>query len=615
MGKVVVSGLKKEKAPKPRYNTWQNMVYALRSAWIRDKYVLFVMLAQSILTPAIQAVAMFLPMTVVALIVDNADAGALLTAVLAFTVATVLMQTAKTYLDSTRQPRRTGLRGWVCFDILEKTVLTDYANLEDKRFTDAKQKAHDVTGYNQTATEQVYYVLESLGANLLGFAVYITLLVQINPLVLLLTASTTALGFFVRRWANGWQFAHDDEKAGYNKRTWYVSNLGEDTALAKDIRLFSMIGWLNDVYNAYLRLQYTWQRRVQSRQYLADAADCAATFLREGAAYAYLIAQVLYRGMPVDQFVLLFAAIGGFSGWIMGILNEYSTLQRYSLDYCRLREYLEFPDTFKREDGAFIAPEADKTHALELRNVSFRYPGAAEDILKNINLTIRAGEKLAIVGLNGAGKTTLVKLLCGFYDPTAGAVLLDGRDIRGYNREQYYTLFTAVFQDFNILPVTIAENVAQTFKEAVDRDRVDRCLELAGLAAKVRSLPGDMDSRLCKNVWDEAVELSGGETQRLMLARALYKDSPILILDEPTAALDPIAESRLYERYNDLSSGKTSIYISHRLASTRFCDRILFIDGNTIAECGTHEALLATGGKYAALFAIQSKYYQKEAEA
>jgi ATP-binding cassette subfamily B protein len=316
--------------------------------------------------------------------------------------------------------------------------------------------------------------------------------------------------------------------------------------------------------------------------------------------------------MPVDQFVLLFAAIGGFSGWVIGLLNEYSTLQRHSFDFCRLREFLEFPDMTKRTGGKKITTTPGKTHRFDFNNVSFRYPGAAQDTLKDINLTINKGEKLAVVGLNGAGKTTLIMLLCGFFDPTGGVLHIDGKDVRLYNREQYTSIFTAVFQEFNILPVSIAENVAQAGMKEINRERLWYCLELAGLSEKIKTL--GIETLMRKDINDEAAELSGGETQRLMLARALYKDSSVLILDEPTAALDPIAESRLYEQYNVLSSGKTSIFISHRLASTRFCDRIIFMDNHTIAEYGTHDELMAAGGKYAKLYEIQSRYYKEGAE-
>ena len=227
-----------------------------------------------------------------------------------------------------------------------------------------------------------------------------------------------------------------------------------------------------------------------------------------------------------------------------------------------------------------------------------------------MNLTIHPGEKLAIVGLNGAGKTTMVMLLCGFYDPTEGRVLLNGQDIREFNRRAYYKLFSAVFQGFSILDITIAECVAQTAQE-IDLEKVQRCLAQAGLTETMAKFPQGVNTHFGREVYLDGVQLSGGQTQRLMLARALYKDGPILVLDEPTAALDPIAENDIYQKYSDMTAGKTSVFISHRLASTRFCDRIVFIADGGIAEEGTHQALLAKGGAYARLFAVQSRYYQE----
>ena len=252
----------------------------------------------------------------------------------------------------------------------------------------------------------------------------------------------------------------------------------------------------------------------------------------------------------------------------------------------------------------------DKPYEIRLENVSYRYPEAKENTLSHVELTVKAGEKLAIVGLNGAGKTTLVKLICGFLDPTEGRVLLNGEDIRQYNRKDYYALFSAVFQDFSVLEVSVKENVAQRVDDIVI-ERVWRCLDEAGLTETVKALPKGIDTPIGRLVYEDGVELSGGQTQRLMLARALYKNGPILTLDEPTAALDPIAENDIYQKYSQMTNGRTSIFISHRLASTRFCDRILFIKGGNIAEEGSHEQLLKLGGEYARLFEVQSKYYQE----
>ena len=251
---------------------------------------------------------------------------------------------------------------------------------------------------------------------------------------------------------------------------------------------------------------------------------------------------------------------------------------------------------------------------LEAKNLTFRYPrrGAAP-VLEGVSLTLRPGERLGLSAPSGRGKTTLCKLLAGWEEPAGGQVLLDGQDIRQYNRRDYYKHFSAVFQQFSLLAATMAENVAQAEAADVDLPRMWDCMERAGIADKIRSLPKGADTQLTREVYLDGVELSGGQTQRLMLARALYKDAPVVVLDEPTAALDPLAESDLYQKYSDLTGNCTSVYISHRLASTRFCDRVLLIENGGIAEEGTHEELLALGGRYAYLFNIQSKYYKEGA--
>ncbi|MDE6750672.1 MAG: ABC transporter ATP-binding protein/permease, partial [Lachnospiraceae bacterium] len=280
-----------------------------------------------------------------------------------------------------------------------------------------------------------------------------------------------------------------------------------------------------------------------------------------------------------------------------------------SLDICAVREFLDYPETFKMEEGIPITPDLNIPYQIELKDVSFRYPEALENTLSHINLTIRPGEKLAIVGLNGAGKTTLIKLICGFLDPTEGKVLLNNTDIRTYNRREYYRLFSAVFQDFSVLDVTIAENIAQT-DENINSELMEQCISQAGLTKKIDSLPDGVKTHI-GGVFEDGINLSGGELQRLMLARALYKNAPIIILDEPTSALDPIAESEIYNKYNELTDGRLAVFISHRLASTRFCDRIILIAEGRIDEEGTHDELIAQNGHYADLFEIQSRYYRE----
>jgi len=600
------------KKEKPTFSLRQNIAYITKRAWRLEKWMLIGIAIQILLVVALATTAIFLPATVVEQITAQVELRTLVITVLVFTAALTAMHAINSYIDATSATRRIKLRATMSFELLEKVIATDYANLEEKRFTDARQKAMDNLFNNSASSEAIYITMRDFGANLLGFVVYIVLLAAINPLIMVITAATAVFGVIARQWANKWRHNHDDELTGPQKRVFYSKDVGANTNMAKDIRLFGMVQWVQDIFDANLTLAYSFHRKVGIRQFIADIVGAVAAFMREGVAYAYLIWLVVRGDISVDGFVLMFAAVGGFSTWVMGILNEYAQLSFHSLNICRIREFYEYPAKFKREEGKSIAAEKDTEYTLELKNVTFRYDGASENALENINLKITPGENLAIVGLNGAGKTTIVKLLCGLYDPTSGQVLLNGQDIKTYNRDDYYNLFTAVFQEFNILPVSIADNLTNE-PASPDTEKLNHCIKMAGLTEKIASLPNGTDSLLIKDVHTDAIELSGGETQRLMLARALYKGAPILILDEPTAALDPIAESQLYERYNELSHGRTSLYISHRLASTRFCDRIILVGDKSIAEEGTHDQLMAQGGTYATLFDIQSKYYQEDA--
>ena len=369
--------------------------------------------------------------------------------------------------------------------------------------------------------------------------------------------------------------------------------------------------WLEELYRKTWAAYQAFHRRAQNVYIWGSIADLILAFVRNGFVYAYLICMMLNGDMSISLFLLYFTAAGNFSGWVSGILNNLLTLYRQGLELSNLRECIEYPEPFLFEEGKPLKADPDRPYEIRLEDVSFRYPAAEKDTLSHISLTLHPGEKLAVVGPNGAGKTTLIKLLCGFLDPTSGKVLLNGKDIREYNRRDYYKMFSAVFQDFNLLPATVAANVAQTESD-IDLPRVRDCIAMAGLTEKIESLPEQYESLLNRSVYEDATMLSGGETQRLMLARALYKNAPFVVLDEPTAALDPIAEADLYGKYNEMTHGRSSVYISHRLASTRFCDRILLIQNGRIEEEGTHEELLSRGGSYAELYEVQSRYYREE---
>lgn len=601
---------KKEKTPKSKYNMTQNAWFMIKTAWTsKEKKVIFLSLAIAFLAVGVDLINLYVSPVILGLVEKRASVNELLSAILLFVFALMITSAAYSYVNVNSLYGRVTVRSEIITKCNKKAATTSYPNLFDERFQKLIAKVQEATCTNRAATEEIWTTLTDLVQNLLGFFIYVLLLSQVQPFLILLILLTSAVSYFAGNYANEWKYRHHEEEAEIEKRLFYLSTKSRSTAAAKDIRIFGLRSWIEELYGKTMNAYMAYQYKVQNVYFKVAVLDLLLTFLRNGIAYAYLIQQVLQSGLGVSEFLLYFNAVGGFASWITGVLGNFNTLHKQSLDISFVREFLEFDEPFEFE-GEAIKKEADKSYELRLENVSFRYPNADKDTLKNINLVLHPEEKLAVVGLNGAGKTTLIKLICGFLDPSEGRIILDGKDIRKLNRRDYYTLFSAVFQDFSLLPGTVAANVAQSVT-SIDMERVKKCIDKADLTKKIEALKEGYQTNLNREVFEDAVLFSGGETQRLMLARALYKDAPFIILDEPTAALDPIAEAQIYNQYNEMTKHKSSIYISHRLASTRFCDRIILIDDGKIAEEGTHEELLKLNGKYADFFEVQSKYYKE----
>ena len=593
---------------KPKYNAAQNVGWMVKIAWKVRKRVLFICVAMAALEVLYNLTQLYVAPEILSCVERHAPVGELLGTIGFFTLALFLTMGLKEYLREISMYPRVDVRSSIVGMIARKCNMTSFPNTLDVKFIKLKEKAHHSVQGNNEAAENIWRTLTVLLQNVGGFLVYLAILSRLNWVLLVVIAATCVVGFLVSRYSSNWIFRHRDEEETFYAKKSYIRKKAESVELAKDIRIFGLQNWLNELLDRIHNVYLDFRLRCEKIKLLADVTEALLTMARNGIAYAYLLHLALRDSLSVPEFILYFTAVSTFTTWVMGILQAAEKLHEESLDLSQVREFLEYPEPFRFEGGTAI-PKAD-AYELKLEHVSFRYPGAEEDTIHDLDLTVRPGEKLAIVGLNGAGKTTLVKLLCGLFDSTEGRVLLNGVDVRDFNRREYYGLFSAVFQEFSILDVTVAENIAQT-NENIDTKKLWDCIEKAGLTETIQKLPKGLDTHVGRQVYLDGVLFSGGQTQRLMLARALYKDGAILLLDEPTAALDPLAENDIYQKYKDMTAGKTSLFISHRLASTRFCDRIIFVADGHITEEGTHDQLLARGGAYAKLFEVQSRYYQE----
>ena len=566
----------------------------MQIAWKYYKSVIFLSLGISTVSTGIYLAQLFIGPMVLMGIENSASLKELLYTIVLFAGSLYVLNWLSGYFEKQAFYLYSALRMEITNEVRTKCLTTSYPNAMDPETIKLRDKAFEATGAPSRATEKIWRTMSALLTHVCCFIIYLVLLAKVNIVMIVIILFTSSACFLVSNRIYEWGHRHRDE---YNKN-WtqqtYVREKAESVAAAKDIHIFKMKTWLNVIYKDLLDASARYVKKRESVYFRAKILDVAVALVRNGVAYAYLIWTVINQGLTAAEFLLYFAAVTGFAEWVTGILRDTSELRKEGLDI---------------STGGESIPKSDHWE-LRLDDVTFTYPNSNETILSNLNLTVHSGERLAIVGLNGAGKTTLIRLLCGFYDPSEGRVLLNGTDIRRFNRLEYYAMFSAVFQDFSNLDVSIAENVSQK-SDGIQRDRVSNCLSKANLDYIEASFPNGIDTHVGRDVFLDGVLFSGGQVQRLMLARALYKDGPILILDEPTAALDPIAESDIYQKYHEMTEGRTAVFISHRLASTRFCDRIIFMDKGKIVEEGTHTELLQLNGAYASLFEIQSRYYQE----
>ena len=497
--------------------------------------------------------------------------------------------------------------------VCNKVMSMDYNNYTYNETRVLREKAWNAIHGWDGSVARFIELNCTAASSFFGFSAFTAIIVNCNPWfipILVLCYGISMLGWMIFQ---KWKDKMKDKVAEIFLRLHYVTYRSKDFSNAKDVRIYNMSDFLMKKIDKHLDDANGWNILRNNGHYINCMLEDVFKFGVSIAAYIYLIHLKLNSDMTLGDFSLYFGAITGFGQWLARLVDSISEIISGAHNVSDFRSFLDIEDKMNKGKGKKLPSGKELPCEIELKNLTFSYDEAEKPSVDNLSLKINKGENIAVVGVNGAGKSTLVKLICGLFIPQEGQVLINGVDSRLFNRDEYYELFSTLFQDCSLLPATVAKNIALCEENKIDRDRLRECMRLAGILDKVESLEQKENTLLVREVHEGAVAFSGGELQRLLLARALYKDAPIIILDEPTAALDPIAENDMYLKYSELTKDKTAIYISHRLSSTRFCDRIILLDDARIAETGTHEELLALGGKYAEMFETQSKYYREEA--
>jgi ATP-binding cassette subfamily B protein len=528
-----------------------------------------------------------------------------------------IFSAVKVFCESKMQLKHTYTRISVfMLDFIKKAINTDYLNIEPQ----PKQKimgkgAQGVSG-NYEGAEMVSTTSLRLLIVVLGVFSYGTVIFILDWKVLAVTFAMFVADILIRNHAVKFGDSHRESfSEPWRKMNYYERN-SMNVSAGKDIRIFGLNKLFDYHFSSLINTYKKFRMKYQLKWYYPTISDTAFNFARDWIAYVLLIHKVLSGQIDAAEFTIYVGLIANLSQYVYDVSMHFADLRDASHQFNDYHAFMKQKDVFEHGDAnpstGLGTTEAQSAPSIEFRNVSFTYEGSDKPVLHNVSFKISADEKIALVGNNGAGKTTIVKLLCGLYSPTSGEILIDGKSINDIGVEKYQDMISVLFQDTSPIALSIAENVCGCEPKDVDRTKLHDCLEKAGLLEKVNTLGKKEETYITQTLDENGVVLSGGETQKLLLAKAMYKDGPMLILDEPTSALDPIAESRIYEEYNQLADKKTAVFISHRLASTKFCDRILFLDGGKIVEEGSHDQLMNKGGKYREIFDIQSHYYKKE---
>lgn len=599
-----------------KYTTTQNISYLLRCIWRWQKSFAAVMGVNIIC----KAVSVFAMPILVKIVIDYIENGVETThfilLVATYSVIMLFVYLGSNYCECENGWRFPYIVNMFRNDLMRTMLTMEYEQLENPNTLNEFEKNKNNLNDKSKSVQAMINSFVKLCISILQVIFASVIISSFSPLLIIVVIIISLLQFFPRDLTK-----NKDKKEvwdvlpPYWRKTFNFNYWSNNFEYAKDIRLFSMAKWL---YGKQMDVAMDTNGYVVKSCNLwvkANSISKVLGTLQEIILFYFLINSVLCNELTIANFTLYISSVSLFSTAIGQFLWEVTDMRNQSREVTDFRKFVELMDIEKEgNEGTLRGNDVvkDGNMIIEFQNVSFKYNGQDSYALKNINLKIEPREKLAIVGANGAGKTTFIKLLCRLYEPSEGTILLNGIDINKIDRADYFKLFAPVFQNVEVYAFTVAENISM--KQDSDVVAIQEAIEKVGIKEKIESLSNGENTHLLKILYEDGVDMSGGEKQKISLARALYKNSSFIILDEPTAALDAIAERDLYQKFGELVDDKSSIFISHRLSSTRFCDNIVLFDQGIIAEYGTHDELIKKDGLYAKMYEVQAQYYRNEGE-
>lgn len=592
---------------KGNYNFFQNFKYIYKGV-IKHRFSIIPLgIIQVICSVGTSFIGLFLSKYIIDYITIGKSINDFIVLVVVLGIFQLLFSIGKSISQDYLQPGFYYVRPMFILDKLKKQIKMKYTHLEDRASLDLIEKADAAVMWPEVGVEGFLRITVNSAVNLGICIMSVILLISVNLYLVPLLILFGIIDYIISdKTAKKDKTEIKDKMVYDNRKLKYFNGVTNSFEYAKDIRIFNLkdhiVSIIKNINNNLHQ-----KNKESSRLWLVCwLFQIVISVFREIALYIFLIAKMLLNQLTIGNFTLLLGTARNFSSSFSSFMNDIVKIRETGRQINDFRMLLDLNDNEAISDTS----KSDK-YSFKFDNVSFCYPQSQIEIIKNFSMEVKSGERIAIVGLNGAGKTTLIKLLCGLYEPSSGKIMLNGNDIKSFSKQSYYNLFSPVFQDINTYAFSIAENVSMQPYELTDVEKAEKCIHLSGLSDKLDSLPNGMNTVMGKGIFEDSIELSGGEKQKLSLARALYKNAPVVILDEPTSALDPIAEYEMYSNFDKLIGNKTAFYISHRLSSTRFCDRIILIEDGRLVECGTHNELMEKKGKYYKLFQKQSEYYTK----